>query len=384
MKDTTAKNVQASADNNLKSTGSTLVDTNLRGENIALEETTAQGVQAFAKENLQASGSTLTDTLLKGKDIDMKDTTGRGLQAIAENDLKSSGGSLEDTTLKGKNIDLENTTAQRLQAIADEDLRSVGSTIKDNSLLKGKNVDMKSTTTEKVLVTAEQDLKATGSTFTDTSLRGKNIDLKDTKSQRVDAIAEEKLRSTGGSAQNSTFEGKAEVNVKGTNLTNATLKSAGNVSAKDAVVHGTLNVDAGKIADVGDLSGSGAISVKGETVETSGKVEANNLSLKGDNIKLTNKEHDLGTFAIDTKKLDDIYDIINGEGMYRAMKVKDGLDLAVSDQSIVLTNNIIGEAALSLRARDIKVGAGVVISRDKGVDLEATEGDVTLSEPARY
>ncbi len=105
--------------------------------------------------------------------------------------------------------------------------------------------------------------------------------------------------------------------------------------------------------DVGNIRGDASISASGATVETSGKVSASSLSIKGDDVRLTNKEHDLGTLAIDTKKLDDIYDIIYGRGMFEAMRVKDKLDLAVSDQDIILTDDLVGEAALSIKARHV-------------------------------
>ncbi len=105
--------------------------------------------------------------------------------------------------------------------------------------------------------------------------------------------------------------------------------------------------------DVGNIRGDASISASGATVETSGKVSASSLSIKGDDVRLTNKEHDLGTLAIDTKKLDDIYDVIYGRGMFEAMRVKDKLDLAVSDQDIILTDDLVGEAALSIKARHV-------------------------------
>ena len=140
--------------------------------------------------------------------------------------------------------------------------------------------------------------------------------------------------------------------------------------AESASVKAKLDAKAGNI-----LAHNVNIMTEKGSAQTTGTIKAECLKMKGDSIKLDSNgvaDHQLGKLTLETKRLDQIYDIINGEDMFKKLQIRDELNLEVTDQSLILTNYIVGTAALSIKAKKIDV-FNADIRRDKGVTLESRD-----------
>jgi hypothetical protein len=83
---------------------------------------------------------------------------------------------------------------------------------------------------------------------------------------------------------------------------------------------------------------------KSGAFEATGKIEADSMSISAEtNIKLSydnssKGDHKFGSLSLDTKRMQkqELYTLLQGSGAFSTMQISDKLDLAVTDQAIVL------------------------------------------------
>ena len=177
----------------------------------------------------------------------------------------------------------------------------------------------------------------------------------------------------------------------------------GKAALTDSDVSGTAVLTGRAKAQAGRVTGGTVrLEATAGAVETTGKMTVNHLAMKGEKVELCHGRegragHSLGTLEIETKRMSSVLDVIQGRGLYASLEVRDKLDLAVTDQHLLITEDIYGKAALSLKARSIDVrrpthevpflfwrrrvqGGRPTISRDKGISFTTIEGNVTVHE----
>ena len=123
------------------------------------------------------------------------------------------------------------------------------------------------------------------------------------------------------------------------------------IDAKEGAVD-AQNLTANRVSAVAnkDLKMGG---VKAETIaatsksgafEATGKLEADKMNISADtSIKLSydnssKADHKFGSLSLNTKRMqkEELYSMLEGSGAFATMQVSDKLDLAVTDQAIVL------------------------------------------------
>eukprot|EP00111_Clytia_hemisphaerica_P019288 TCONS_00056927-protein len=175
------------------------------------------------------------------------------------------------------------------------------------------------------------------------------------------------------------------------------LVSAGEVmvSSKDIVMSKrqknviAMRLFADQSISAGDIDADTVLIKSGNKAKLTGKVKAKDalIDAEGD-IDISYKKkgkwtktanHEFKKLSIKTKKINQANDLLATEGIYRDLKISDQLNLAVSDQDIVLSRcNIEQSFQLNLQAKSVKIDKSNV-NYAKGLAIES-ENQMSVKE----
>ncbi|CAF0822214.1 unnamed protein product [Didymodactylos carnosus] len=120
--------------------------------------------------------------------------------------------------------------------------------------------------------------------------------------------------------------------------------------------------------------------------EATGKIEADKMAISAEkDIKLSydnssKADHKFGSLSLDTKRMQkkELYSMLESSGAFASMQISDKLDLAVTDQAIVL-GSVNRSCDLSVTGTSVKVSGDVSA---KNLNLTALRGNVSVDKNA--
>ena len=373
------------------SKGSASVKNSTVNETVKIKAKDKANIRNINAKNLQTESTMVDIQRYSGQNLEVRATEKASVSdsSVDYIDLNSQGStSLTNSTIR-KSARVNAAGNAAIKNVNAENLRTHASTVDiqnhaGNSLevLASNRANISGSSVDFIDVDSHGDASLTGSSIRVAGIRAAG-------NAKISNVFSENLLATAATVSVQRLQGenmevaaKDHVTVTNSSVENAYIKSEkGSASVRDSVFKKTASIFGSRKAEAGNVQG-GTISVRAENgiAKTSGKVEANTLELKGDTVKLDNNGtvvHNVGTLRIDTKRIAEISDMIQSKGMYEKMNIRDKLDLAVSDQSILLSDDVICKAALHLRAKAIDIGNATVDSA-KGINLEATAGNLSL------
>ena len=366
------------------SKGSASVKNSTVNETVKIKAKDKANIRNINAKNLQTESTMVDIQRYSGQNLEVRATEKASVSdsSVDYIDLNSQGStSLTNSTIR-KSARVNAAGNAAIKNVNAENLRTHASTVDiqnhaGNSLevLASNRANISGSSVDFIDVDSHGDASLTGSSIRVAGIRAAG-------NAKISNVFSENLLATAATVSVQRLQGenmevaaKDHVTVTNSSVENAYIKSEkGSASVRDSVFKKTASIFGSRKAEAGNVQG-GTISVRAENgiAKTSGRVEANTLELKGDTVKLDNNGtvvHNVGTLRIDTKRIAEISDMIQSKGMYEKMNIRDKLDLAVSDQSILLSDDVICKAALHLRAKAIDIGNATVDSA-KGINLEA-------------
>ena len=307
-------------------------------------------------------------------------------------------------TLRMENIDTEHVIATadeaKLNEVKPNDLEVQAKQSIDAENLKGDNVFMES-----------KDVKVS-------TLDAKNISLNATNDGNIQNVKSRNLEVKGGGSvdaqniqgSNIQLEGKEDVfveNVLGKAIRAkslaASVRATNVISSEETVIVGEKNVEVGGInsktavikASRGQVNATGKIQIEKAFIE----------SEKGINLAYNKNgaytaDHYLNSLQMKTNKINQVNDLLKGDGIYKDLKICDELGLVVSDQDVILSSCVAQhDYRLNLEARSVNVDNAYLnwkkvasitsstsmnidnasISSEESISLKSKMGNVTMN-----
>ncbi|PAV74413.1 hypothetical protein WR25_08943 [Diploscapter pachys] len=165
------------------------------------------------------------------------------------------------------------------------------------------------------------------------------------------------------------------------------VKAGGKLKANDIAAE-TFDGEAEKNVDLGKMKVTKEATVKSKTGDVSllDKVDAEKMKISAANsVNLVadgayRADHKFGSLSIDCKKMDGekTKQLLEGSDVFKSMEVRDSLDLAMTDERLIL-GNLSRNCSLSLKFKEIDIIGKV--STSKSFRAEA-ENDVSLQRGA--
>lgn len=145
----------------------------------------------------------------------------------------------------------------------------------------------------------------------------------------------------------------------------------------------TIRMIASQSCEAGDINANNMIIKSEGKAKLTGKVKADNATIDATNgIDLAyngkskckkTADHDFKKLTLKTKKMKDVQNLLATEGIYEDLKISDQLDLAVTDQDIILLRcNIDQSFQLNLQAKSAFIHESEV-NFDKGLAIKSKD-----------
>ena len=389
MENIDVEHAQVAADKaKLKNMKTKTLDVNVR-ESVEANKITSDELQLQGGKELKATDVCAKNAVMTATDIKLKDikSTNLDVQASKAVDITDVQGSnvhvqakdISAAHVDASNVDLNATNSASLKNITSDDLnvKSGQSIIAEN--IKGDSVHMESGN----INVSSLDAKNTG-------LNAANkAHLTNIQSHYLQVQAEK------------TIDAK---NIKGNSvhMKSGTVK-ASNVRSEVAVLSGEQDVQ------VGDIKSKTALFKSSQgAVKATGKIEAKNAEIESKNgINLAyNKngslaaDHQFGSLQMKTNKINEVNELLKGGGIYKELKISDGLGLAVSDQDIIFSRCVVQQNyKLNLKAKSVNIdnaslnwskGASITSDRtmnvndssltsQESISLKSTSGNINMN-----
>ena len=329
---------------------------NIKGNKVVMESKDLKVTTLDAKNtNLSATNSARLKNI-DSNDLNVNSDRSIDAENIKGNKVVMESKDLKVTTLDAKNTNLSATNSARLKNIDSNDLNVNSDRSIDAESIKGDRVSMES-----------KDLSVSNLDAKTTKLRSSNnSNVRNVKSRNLTVIGGGSVDAQNIRGSNIQIQGKEEVlvkNVSGKTVGAKSLASsvrATNInSSEETVIVGEKDVDVGGIN-----SKTAVIKASRGQVNASGKIEADKAfieSKKGINLAYNKNgkktaDHRFSSLQMKTNKINQVNDLLKGDGIYKNLKICDELGLVVSDQDVILSSCVVQQDyKLNLEARSVNV-----------------------------
>ena len=372
----------------LKNIKSKTLDVNA-SDSVEAEKITSDQVQMKAGYQLKVTEVCAQNTSMTAKDVNLKDIKSTNLDVQASKaanvtDVQSSNVTVQAKDINASNInandvDLNASTNARLQNINSDylNVKSDQSIIAEN--VKGKNVSMKSSdinvsilNAENARLEASNDVRLRNIQSTNVQVQAsKTIDAKNIKGESV-FMESGKIKATNVSSNTVVFCGQNDVEV-------------GDIDSKVASIKSTH----------GEVKATGRIVSDYTTVEAQ---EGINLAYNKNGISAA--DHQFKSLQMKTNKINNVNELLKGDGIYKDLKICDELGLVVSDQDVIFSRCVVQQDyKLNLNAKSVSTqnsllnwrkGASITsnktmeindssITSQKSIALKSASGNVNMN-----
>ncbi|XP_055331747.1 uncharacterized protein LOC129583801 [Paramacrobiotus metropolitanus] len=325
--------------------------------------TTGAGYTAMFVESWVNDGtvsSSAGDIAISGSKLIKQSAAGRMLSAYGS------------VFMDAEDADVSNISAAKML------LLEVDKSLKANNILNAKLAKLTSKSGDVSLSRAKTDTVL---------LSGAKIDAQDVNAEELEAKAKGDIGLVGVKGGN-IFASSEEGSISATGVKAKTLQAE---AKQGAISASKVDVDS-LIADAKNDVTLAKIKAKDldaksheQAVRLTGKVAADKATLSGAaTVQLEyaggNADHEFDSLKLETKRMqkDELFKLLHGSGAFAAMKISDKLDLAVTDQAIVL-GSINKPYDLSVTGKTVDVIGNVAA---KNLAIRAKDGDVSVKKNA--
>lgn len=366
-------------------------------ENLNMENVDADYVHVTADDAKISDVDAKTVDVNASRSIEAITVTSDQLHMKAGNSVKAKHVSAQNTFTTGKHVNLKDIKSTTLNAEA-----SKTADVKD---VQAVNVDVQA----KEITAADVDCNtAELNAANNACIKNINADHLNVKSSQ--SIAAENIKA-GKVEMESNYIDVSTLDANNTNLTATTNASVKNVKSDNLQVQATGTIYADNVKGT-------HVNMKGETVKASDiksdvtvlsgkkKVEAGNIESKTvsmesseGEVKATGKvksgfakiygkkgidmaysksgnltaEHQFQSLHMETNKISEINKLLQGDGIYKDLKVADQLGLIVSDQDVIFSRCVVKQSyKLDLKAKSVNID-NASLNWDKGVSITSDQ-----------